>query len=114
MKSVLPVPSDPSLHMVAFQKSPIMSSYLVAFIIGDFDYVEANSIDGVLCRVYTPLGKAEQGKFALDVASKVLPYYKDYFGIAYPLVKLDLAAVADFALGVCKASTANNYFLNAF
>lgn len=94
-----------------------MSSYLVAFIIGDFEYVETKSTDGVLCRVYTPLEKAEQGKFALDVASKVLPYYKDYFGIPYPLDKLDLAAIADFALGICTS----NYiyylpfkFLNAF
>lgn len=50
-------------------------------------------------RVYTPVGKEEQGKFALDVATKVLPYYKEYFNIAYPLPKIDLIAIADFSVG---------------
>lgn len=50
-------------------------------------------------RVYTPVGKQEQGKFALDVATKVLPYYKEYFSIAYPLPKIDLIAIADFSVG---------------
>lgn len=50
-------------------------------------------------RVYTPVGKQEQGKFALDVATKVLPYYKEYFNIAYPLPKIDLIAIADFSVG---------------
>ena len=44
-----------------------MSSYLLAFIVGEFDYVEKKDSNGVLVRVYTPLGKAEQGAFALDV-----------------------------------------------
>jgi puromycin-sensitive aminopeptidase len=55
--------------------------------------------DGVKVRVYTPLGKKEQGKFALHVATKVLPYYKDYFQVAYPLPKIDLIAIADFSAG---------------
>lgn len=49
--------------------------------------------------MYTPVGKQEQGKFALDVATKVLPYYKEYFNIAYPLPKIDLIAIADFSVG---------------
>lgn len=77
-----------------------MSTYLLAFVIGDFEYIETKSSDGeVLCRVYTPPGKKEQGRFALDVTAKVLPYYKEYFGIAYPLPKLDLVAIADFSAG---------------
>ena len=47
-----------------------MSSYLLAFVVGEFDYVEATDANGVLVRVYTPLGKAEQGQFALDVSAK--------------------------------------------
>ena len=50
-------------------------------------------------RVYTPLGKAEQGRFALDVAVKTLSYYTEYFGIAYPLPKQDMVAIADFSAG---------------
>lgn len=52
---------------VKFATTPIMSTYLVAFVIGEYDYVESQSSDGVTVRVYTPVGKAEQGKFALEV-----------------------------------------------
>jgi puromycin-sensitive aminopeptidase len=57
--------------------------------------------DGIKVRVYTPLEKKEQGRFALDVATKVLPYYKEYFQVAYPLPKIDLIAIADFSAGMC-------------
>lgn len=82
-----------------FDITPIMSTYLVAVVVGEYDYVEGRSADGVLVRVYTPLGKREQGDFALEVAVKVLPYYRDYFGIAYPLPKMDLIAISDFSSG---------------
>lgn len=45
-----------------------MSTYLLAFIIGEFDYLEGRDSDGVLVRVYTPLEKKDQGQFALDVS----------------------------------------------
>ncbi|GJQ68392.1 Psa [Trypoxylus dichotomus] len=82
-----------------FETTPIMSTYLVAVVVGEYDYVEEHSADGVLVRVYTPRGKKEQGLFALEVATKVLPYYKEYFNIAYPLPKIDLIAIADFSAG---------------
>lgn len=44
-----------------------MSTYLLAFVVGEFDYVEGKDADGVLVRVYTPVGKKEEGKYALDV-----------------------------------------------
>lgn len=76
-----------------------MSTYLVAVVVGEYDFIEDISKDGVLVRVYTPVGKKEQGRFALEVATKVLPYYKEYFNIAYPLPKIDLIAIADFSAG---------------
>lgn len=91
-----------------------MSTYLVAFVVGEVDYVESKTKEGTRIRVYTPLGKKEQGTFALDVAGilqrfivvlmewitvKVLSYYNDYYGIPYPLPKLDMIAIADFAAG---------------
>ncbi|XP_045766880.1 puromycin-sensitive aminopeptidase [Maniola jurtina] len=82
-----------------FDTTPIMSTYLVAVVVGEYDYVEKTSRDGVLVRVYTPVGKSKQGLFALEVAAKVLPYYKEYFDIAYPLPKIDLIAIADFSAG---------------
>ncbi|XP_032800594.1 puromycin-sensitive aminopeptidase isoform X1 [Petromyzon marinus] len=94
-----PHEADPELVEVRYARTPIMSTYLLAFVVGEFDFVEARSSDGVLVRVYTPLGKSEQGKFALEVATKTLPFYKDYFNVPYPLPKIDLIAIADFAAG---------------
>lgn len=90
---------DGGLKKVTFARTPIMSVYLLAFIVGEYDFVEATDANGVKIRVYTPVGKAEDGKFALDVAVKTLPFYNDYFKIAYPLPKMDLIAIQDFAAG---------------
>ncbi|XP_055385276.1 puromycin-sensitive aminopeptidase [Condylostylus longicornis] len=87
------------LRKVEFDRTPIMSTYLVAVVVGEYDFVEGKSSDGILVRVFTPVGKKEQGLFALEVATKVLPYYKDYFNVAYPLPKMDLIAIADFSAG---------------
>ena len=99
MVSESPYEADDKLHIVKFDRTPIMSTYLVAFVVGEFDNVEEHSTDGILCRVYTPVGKKEQGRFSLDVTTKVLPFYKEYFGVEYPLPKIDLVAIADFAAG---------------
>lgn len=90
---------EAELHVVSYERTPIMSTYLLAFVVGEYDHVEATDSDGVLHRVYTPVGKKEQGQFALDVSVKTLPFYKNYFNIAYPLPKVDLIAIADFAAG---------------
>lgn len=82
-----------------YDKSPIMSTYLLAFVIGEFEFVEDTTKGGVKIRVYTPVGKTEQGKFGLDVAVKCLDFYNQYFEIPYPLPKLDMLAIPDFAWG---------------
>lgn len=48
-----------------------MSTYLVAYIVGEYDYIEGKDSDGVVVRVYTPLGKKEQGQFALEVCDQL-------------------------------------------
>ena len=91
---------EPSgVKRVRFGETPPMSTYLLAFIVGDLDSVEAVSQDGTVVRVFTTRGKADQGRFALDVAVRLLPYFNDYFGISYPLEKLDHLAIPDFAAG---------------
>ena len=84
--------------LVLFEKSPIMSTYLVAFALGEFNYVE-DHLESTKIRVYTTMGKQDQGNFALEIAKQSLQFYNDYFGISYPLPKLDLIAIPDFAAG---------------
>ncbi len=76
-----------------------MSTYLVAYVVGEYDYVETKDSNGVDMRVYTPVGKKEHGHFALDIASKVLPFYAEYFNIKYPIAKADQIAISDFSAG---------------
>ncbi|KAL4607644.1 hypothetical protein ACB092_09G190300 [Castanea dentata] len=87
------------LKTVSYQESPIMSTYLVAIVVGLFDYVEHLTSDGVKVRVYCQVGKVNQGKFALDVAVRTLEFYKEYFAMPYSLPKLEMVAIPDFSFG---------------
>ena len=60
--------TEDGLRSVTFDRTPIMSSYLLAFIVGEYDYVEDRDSNGVLIRVYTPVGKKELGNFGLHVS----------------------------------------------
>jgi puromycin-sensitive aminopeptidase len=84
---------------VQFARTPRMSTYLVAFAVGEFEYVEAKSETGVVIRAYATPGQREGLRFAADCAARILDYFNDYFGIPYPLSKLDLVAIPDFAAG---------------
>ncbi|XP_066327169.1 aminopeptidase M1-B-like isoform X1 [Miscanthus floridulus] len=88
-----------SIKTVYYEESPLMSTYLVAIVVGIFDYIESSTSEGTKVRVYTQVGKTHQGKFALDVAVKSLDLYKDYFATPYPLPKLDMIAIPDFSAG---------------
>lgn len=85
--------------IVEFLPTPKMSTYLLAFIVGEFEYIESKTKRGVLVRVFTTPGKKEQARFALDVAIKCMEFYEKYFDIPYPLPVLDLIAIPDFAAG---------------
>ena len=75
-KNVVDSKEEGELKRVTFARSPIMSTYLLAFIVGEFDFVEEKDANGLLVRVYTPVGKAEQGRFALEVRTIVyVPLY---------------------------------------
>ncbi|GAB9470125.1 Puromycin-sensitive aminopeptidase [Globisporangium polare] len=82
-----------------FAETPIMSTYLVGMVIGEFDSVSDVTKEGVLVTVYTPVGRSERGLFALDVGVKSLSFFTERFGIEYPLKKLDMLAIPDFAAG---------------
>ncbi len=85
-------------HTVRFATTPKMSTYLVAFLVGEFQCSKGKS-DGVEIRVCAVPGKEKLTRFALDAAKFDLRYYDQYFWIKYPLPKLDLIAIPDFESG---------------
>ena len=85
-------------HIVRFYPTPKMSSYLVAFLVGEFKCTSGES-DGVPIRVCATPEQADLTGFALGTAEFALHYYDSYFGIHYPLKKLDLIGIPDFEAG---------------
>lgn len=84
---------------VRFNTSPLMPTYLVAFIVGEFNFIESRDFR-VPVRVYAPPGQnIEHGRFSLDLAVRTLKFYEDIFGMDYPLPKMDQVAIPDFAQG---------------
>ena len=88
-----------NMKEIAFMDTPIMSSYLLAWCVGEFDFVQSTTQHGVVVRVYTPPGKSQVGQFGLECACKTLDLFDDFFGIPYPLPKLDMIGIPDFAMG---------------
>jgi puromycin-sensitive aminopeptidase len=84
---------------VHFAPTPKMSTYLVAFIVGELEYLEGTTEEGVAIRIYATPGREGQLAFALETSVRALEFYNGYFGIPYPLPKLDMVALPDFAAG---------------
>jgi aminopeptidase N len=89
---------------VAFDRTPIMSTYLLAWAVGDFEYVEdftKRKYNGknLPVRVYTTRGLKEQARFALENAHQIVDYFSEVFDVDYPLPKADLLAVHEFTHG---------------
>ena len=82
-----------------FETTPKMSTYLLAFVYGELESLEATTKDGVLVRTFATPDNVKHTKFALDCAVKTLEFYNEYFDVAYPLPKCDFIALPDFASG---------------
>src|SRR5258708_454610 len=82
-------------EIVKFSPTPKMSTYLLAFIVGDFEFIESKTKNGVLVRVFTTPGKIHQAGFALECTVKSLEFYENYFNIPYPLPLLHMIAIPD-------------------
>ncbi len=81
-----------------FTRTPIMSTYLLYLGVGEFEFL-SSKLGKILVRIVTTKGNKSKGKLALDLTKRFLRYYEKYFGIKYPLPKLDMIAVPDFASG---------------
>jgi puromycin-sensitive aminopeptidase len=84
---------------VVFADSIKMSTYLVAFIVGEFEATEPVMVGSAPLRVWAVPGKKHLANFALDIGKSSLEYFSRYYGIPYPGDKLDLIAIPDFASG---------------
>ena len=83
-----------------FEKTPRMSSYLLAFVIGELHKKSAHTKSGVEVNVWaTPAQDENTLDFALDIATRSIDFYDEYFGVKYPLPKSDHVALPDFSSG---------------
>lgn len=83
---------DDGRKEVDFAKSPLMSTYLLAYFGGEFEIL-ATEHNGVTLRILTTEGKSQNGAYALAATKETLDYFTDYFGLPYPLPQLDQIAV---------------------
>lgn len=95
--------SDPELlpgwTYVEFGDTEIMSSYLVAFSVSRFSNLGKETVDTIDFDVWARPNAVETGKYANDMAPKVVKFMTDFTGVRYPMPKIDQIAVPDFAAG---------------
>ncbi len=83
-----------------FETSPRMSSYLLAWVVGELQKKSAKTKSGVEVNIYaTPAQTPESLDFALDIATRGIEFFDEYFDVPYPLPKSDHVALPDFSSG---------------
>ncbi|XP_011643084.1 aminopeptidase N isoform X2 [Pogonomyrmex barbatus] len=92
----MPVPGLDTYVWDHYERSVPMSTYLVAFIVSDFDVRKSEDSN---FRVWARHDAINQSQYSLDIGPKVLRYYEDYFKIKFPLPKMDMIALPDFSAG---------------
>lgn len=84
---------------VTFNKTPLMSTYLLAFIVGELKVHEDNSFR-IPVRVFcTPDKDINHGKFSAKLGAQTLEFYEKQFASGFPLPKMDMVAIPDFSAG---------------
>ena len=92
-------PADNGKTRFDFAPTMIMSTYLVAFVVGPLEITEPVDVDGIPLRVVHVPGKGHLTDFAIEAGAFALRYFTEYFGLPYPDQKLDMVAIPDFAFG---------------
>ncbi len=85
--------------VIRFADTMVMSSYLVAFVVGRLEATAPVDVDGIPVRVIHVPGKGHLAGFALETAAFCIRWFQDYYDIPYPSDKIDLLALPDFAAG---------------
>jgi len=83
-----------------YQDSPIMSTYLLAFIISRFTYVQSETRpNGVQFRIWCRKSVVDQTALAADLGPKILEFFEKHYNVKFPLPKMDMVAIPDFSAG---------------
>ena len=90
---------DKSNKTSVFETTPLMSTYLLAFVVGELKCKTALSKNGVKINAYSVPHLVETTDFALQTAVDAMNFYEEYYDIPFPLPKCDFVALPDFASG---------------
>jgi puromycin-sensitive aminopeptidase len=93
------VPASDGKKVVRFADTIRMSTYLLAFVVGELEATEPVMVGPTPLRVWCVPGKKHLARFALDIGAFSLEFFEQYYGLPYPGDKLDLLAIPDFAAG---------------
>ena len=102
-------PAGPGKKAVAFADTIKMSTYLVAFVVGELEASEPVMVGPTPLRVWCVPGKVHLTRFALDIGAFTLEWFERYYGLPYPGDKLDMLAIPDFAAGAMENLGAITY-----
>jgi puromycin-sensitive aminopeptidase len=91
--------SENGRKVVRFADSIVMSTYLVAFVVGELEATDAVPVGRTPLKVWCVPGKKRLARFGQDIGAASLAFFEDYYGLPYPGDKLDLLAIPDFAAG---------------
>ena len=92
--------TEDGLLVTSFETTPRMSTYLLAWVIGDLHKRSGRTKGGVDVNIWaTPAHQPEELEFALDIATRSIDFFDEYFGVPYPLPKSDHVALPDFSSG---------------
>ena len=89
---------EPGLTEVTFEKSVPMVTYLAIFVVCDFPYLERTQ-DNISMKLYGTKKNQPFLEYAAEIGAHIAGFYQSYFGIKYPLPKLDMAAIPDYSSG---------------
>jgi len=101
---LLSITENGSTKTWKFAPTKLMSSYLVALVIGDVAGTSEQVVNNIPLKVWAMRGKENMGNFALEYTAKLLPWYEEYFGAPYHYDKYDQVAVPGFAAGAMENS----------
>jgi aminopeptidase N len=101
-------PAPGNRHALRFSTTKRLPTYLLAFLVGDFECI-SGSADDVPIRVCSTPGLQHLGRFSLEAAQASIRFFDRYYGIPYPFGKLDMVGIPDFAAGAMENAGAITY-----